>query len=83
MEQLDKVAPAFDKPKIVQNSKQKSIQIQCRCKGKQEPKITWRKNKVDLKDTPNKYKITKVKEADDTYLFTLEILVRVGECEET
>ena len=76
LDQLDKVAPAFEKPKVVKNSKQKSLQIQCRCKGKQEPKFTWRKGKTDLKDTPNKYKITRTKEADDTYVFILEILVR-------
>jgi hypothetical protein len=75
LEQLDKLAPAFEKPKITKNSKQKSIQIECRCKGKQEPKITWKKNKLDIKDTPNKYKISKTKEADDTYVFTLDILV--------
>ena len=75
LDQTDKVAPGFEKPKIVKNSKQKSLQIQCRCKGKQEPKVSWRKGKTDLKDTPNKYKITRTKESDDTYLFILEILV--------
>jgi large subunit ribosomal protein L14 len=44
-------------------------------KGKQEPKITWRKNKTEIKDTPNKYKISKKKENDDTILCTLDILV--------
>jgi hypothetical protein len=76
LEQLDKIAPAFEKPNITKDVKQKSIKIQCRCKGKQEPKITWKKDKTEIKDTANKYKITKTKEADDTYLFILEILVR-------
>jgi hypothetical protein len=75
LEQLDKIAPAFDKPRIIKDNKQKSIKIECRSKGKPEPKITWKKNKIDLKDTPNKYKISKTKEADDTYVFILEILV--------
>ena len=75
MEQSDKIAPAFEKPKITKDLKQKSIKIECRCKGKQEPKITWRKEKTDIKDTPNKYKISKTKETDDTYVFILEILV--------
>jgi hypothetical protein len=75
LEQLDKLAPAFEKPKIIKNSKEKSIKIECRCKGKQEPKITWKKNKTEIKDTPNKYKISKTKETDDTYLFILDILV--------
>lgn len=75
LDQTDKIAPGFEKPKIVKNTKQKSLQIQCRCKGKQEPKVSWRKGKTDLKDTPNKYKITRTKESDDTYLFILEILV--------
>lgn len=75
LDQTDKLAPAFDKPKITKNAKQKSVKIECRCKGKQEPKITWKKAKVELKDTPNRYKLSKTKEADDTYLFSLEILV--------
>ena len=75
LDQTDKIAPAFEKPKITKDNQQKSIRIECRCKGKQEPKITWRKDKVDLKDTPNKYKISKTKEADDTYVFILDILV--------
>ena len=75
LELIDKLAPALEKPKITKNSKQKSIKIECRCKGKQEPKATWRKGKTDIKDTPNKYKISKTKEADDTYVFTLDILV--------
>jgi hypothetical protein len=32
------------------------------------------KDKTELKDTANKYKITKVKEAEDIYIFILEIL---------
>jgi len=75
LEQLDRLAPAFEKPKITKNSKQKSIKIECRCKGKQEPKITWKKDKIDIKDTSNKYKISKTKETDDTNLFILDILV--------
>jgi len=75
LEQLDKIAPAFEKPKITKEIKQKSIKIECRCKGKQEPKITWKKDKTEIKETANKYKITKTKETDDTYLFILEILV--------
>jgi hypothetical protein len=75
LEQQDKIAPAFDKPKISKDNKQKSVRIECRCKGKAEPKVTWRKEKIDVKDTPNKYKISKNKEADDTYLFILDILV--------
>jgi hypothetical protein len=75
LEQLDRLAPAFEKPKITKNPKQKSIKIECRCKGKQEPKITWKKDKIDIKDTPNKYKISKTKETDDTNLFILDILV--------
>ncbi|CAF4918718.1 unnamed protein product [Rotaria sp. Silwood1] len=74
LEQLDRIAPAFEKPKITKDTKQKSIKIECRCQGKQEPKITWKKDKIELKDTPNKYKITKIKEANDTYIFILEIL---------
>lgn len=77
---MDKIAPAFEKPLITKNNQQKSIRIECRCKGKQEPKITWKKDKTELKDTPNKYKISKVKEADDVYLFILEILVRILFC---
>ncbi|CAF3735976.1 unnamed protein product, partial [Adineta steineri] len=38
LEQLDKLAPAFEKPKTTKDNKQKSIKIECRCKGKQEPK---------------------------------------------
>ena len=76
LEQLDKIAPAFEKPTISKDAKQKSIKIQCRCKGKQEPKIIWKKDKTEIKDTPNKYKISKTKEADDIYIFILEILVR-------
>ncbi len=76
LDQLDKIAPAFEKPTITKDAKQKSIKIQCRCKGKSEPKITWKKDKTELKDTANKYKITKVKEAEDIYIFILEILVR-------
>ena len=75
LEQTDRLAPAFERPKIVKNAKQKSLQIQCRCKGKGEPKVTWRKGKTDLKDTANKYKITRTKETDDYYVFILEILV--------
>jgi len=74
LEQSDRLAPGFERPKIVKNAKQKSIQIQCRCKGKPEPRVTWRKGKTDLKDTPNKYKITRTKETDDYYIFILEIL---------
>ncbi|CAF1219104.1 unnamed protein product [Adineta steineri] len=74
LEQLDKLAPAFKKPKTTKDNKQKSIKIECRCKGKQEPKVTWKKEKTEIKETANKYKITKTKEADDTYLFILEIL---------
>ncbi len=77
LEQLDKIAPAFEKPTITKDAKQKSIKIQCRCKGKQEPKIIWKKDKTEIKDTPNKYKITKTKESEDTYIFILEILVRL------
>ena len=40
LDQTDKLAPAFDKPKLTKNAKQKSVKIECRCKGKQEPKIT-------------------------------------------
>ena len=76
MEQVDKIAPAFEKPKTTNDAKQKSIKIECRCKGKQEPKVTWKKEKTEIKDAANKYKISKTKEADDTYLFILEILVR-------
>jgi hypothetical protein len=75
LEQLDKLAPALEKPKITKNLKQKSIKIECRCKGKPEPKISWKKEKNDLKDTANKYKISKTKETDDTYVFILDILV--------
>lgn len=75
LDQVDRIAPAFEKPKITQDAKQKSIKIECRCKGKPEPKFTWKKGKTELKDTPNKYKITKTKEANDTYVFVLEILV--------
>lgn len=75
LDQIDKLTPALQKPKITKNIKEKSIKIECRCKGKQEPKATWRKGKTDIKDTPNKYKISKTKEADDTYVFTLDILV--------
>ncbi|CAF4235979.1 unnamed protein product, partial [Adineta steineri] len=74
LEQLDKLAPAFEKPKTTKDTKQQSIKIECRCKGKQEPKVTWKKEKTEIKETANKYKITKTKEADDTYLFILEIL---------
>ncbi|CAF1145362.1 unnamed protein product [Rotaria sordida] len=74
LEQQDKIAPAFEKPKITKDTKQKSIKIECRCQGKQEPKITWKKDKTEIKDTANKYKITKTKEANDTYIFILEIL---------
>ncbi|CAF1142161.1 unnamed protein product [Rotaria sordida] len=74
LEQLDKLAPSLEKPKITKDTKQKSIKIEYRCKGKQEPKITWKKAKTEIKDTPNKYKISKKKEADDTYLCTLDIL---------
>ncbi|CAF4536552.1 unnamed protein product [Rotaria sp. Silwood1] len=74
LEQLDKLAPAFEKPKITKDTKQKTIKIEYRCKGKQEPKITWKKAKTEIKDTPNKYKISKKKETDDTYLCILEIL---------
>jgi hypothetical protein len=70
LEQVDKLAPAFEKPQTTKDAKQKSIKIECRCKGKPEPKITWKKEKTDIKDTPNKYKISKTKEKDDTYLFT-------------
>lgn len=75
LEQSDRIAPALEKPKTTKDAKQKSIKIECRCKGKPEPKITWKKDKTELKDTPNKYKITKTKEANDSYLFVLEILV--------
>ena len=75
LDQVDRITPAFEKPKITKDAKQKSIKIECRCKGKPEPKITWKKEKTELKDTPNKYKITKTKEANDTYVFILEILV--------
>jgi len=75
LEQLDKIAPAFEKPKTTKDTKQKSIKIECRCKGKQEPKVTWKKDKTEIKETANKYKISKTKESDDTYLFILEILV--------
>ncbi|CAF3917151.1 unnamed protein product, partial [Rotaria magnacalcarata] len=74
LDHVDRVAPAFEKPKITQDAKQKSIKIECRCKGKPEPKIIWKKEKTELKDTPNKYKITKTKDANDTYIFILEIL---------
>jgi hypothetical protein len=75
LEQVDKIAPAFEKPQIKKDTKQKSIKIECRCKGKQEPKVTWKKEKTEIKETANKYKITKTKETEDTYLFILEILV--------
>ncbi|CAF1208181.1 unnamed protein product [Didymodactylos carnosus] len=74
IEQSDKLAPSFEKPKVTIATAKKSITIECRCKGKQEPKITWKKDKVDIKETPNKYKMTKTKESDDTYVFALEIL---------
>ena len=67
--------PSFEKPKITKNENDKSIRIECRCKGKQEPKITWRKDKIDIKDTANKYKISKTKQTDDTNLCILDILV--------
>lgn len=77
LEQLDRLAPAFEKPTTTKNVTEKSIRIECRCKGKQEPKVTWKKEKTEIKDTPNKYKITKTKETDETYLYILEILVRM------
>lgn len=79
LDQVDRIAPAFEKPTITKDPKQRSIKIQCRCKGKAEPKITWKKDKTELKDTPNKYKITKTKEAGDVYVFILEILVRISQ----
>jgi hypothetical protein len=75
LEQLDRIAPAFEKPKITKDIKQKSIKIECSCKGKPEPKITWKKDKTEIKDTANKYKISKTKGTDDTYVFVLDILV--------
>ncbi|CAF1402962.1 unnamed protein product, partial [Adineta steineri] len=74
LEQLDRIAPAFEKPKITKDLKQKTIKIECRCKGKLEPKIIWKKDKIEIKDKLNKYKISKTKGTDDTYTFTLEIL---------
>ena len=75
LDQVDRIGPAFEKPKIIKDAKQKSIKIECRCKGKPEPKITWKKDKTEIKDKPNKYKISKTKGTDDTYVFILEILV--------
>ena len=75
LEQLDKIAPALEKPKTTQSNQQKTIKIECRCTGKQEPKVVWKKEKTEIKDTANKYKITKVKESEDIYIFILEILV--------
>ena len=75
LEQSDKLAPVFEKPSITNDAKQKSIKIECRCKGKREPKITWRKDKSDIRDIPNKYKISKRKETDNTYVYILDILV--------
>ncbi|CAF4401465.1 unnamed protein product, partial [Adineta steineri] len=57
LEQLDRIAPAFEKPKITKDLKQKTIKIECRCKGKLEPKIIWKKDKIEIKDKLNKYKI--------------------------
>ena len=75
LDRLDGIAPAFDQPKITKDVKKKSAKIECRCKGKPEPKIVWKKDKNEIKETPNKYKISKIKEANDTYVFTLEISV--------
>lgn len=69
------MAPSIDKPTITKDTAQRTVKVEYRCKGKQEPKVTWRKNKVEIKDTPNKYKITKKKLTDDTSLCTLDILV--------
>ncbi|CAM4765861.1 unnamed protein product [Rotaria magnacalcarata] len=74
LEQTDKLAPSLEKAKVTKDAKQKSIKFEYRCKGKQEPKVTWRKSKTEIKDTPNKYKISKKKETDDTYVFTLDVL---------
>ncbi|CAF4303743.1 unnamed protein product, partial [Adineta steineri] len=51
-----------------------TIKSECRCKGKLEPKIVWKKDKIEIKDKLNKYKISKTKGTDDTYTFILEIL---------
>ena len=77
LEQLDRLAPAFEKPTTTKTVTEETIRIECRCKGKQEPKITWKKEKTEIKDTPNKYKISKTKETEETYLYILEIFVRI------
>lgn len=74
----DRLAPSLEKAKITKDPVLKSIKIEYRCKGRLEPRATWKKAKTDIKDTPNKYKTSKKKESDDTCIFTLDILVSLS-----
>ena len=71
----DQISPSIlEKPRVVVDDAKKSVRIEIRMKSKPEAQISWFKEKLSLTNG-KKYKIETRKEADNSYLYILEILV--------
>ena len=71
----DQIPPSvIEKPRIIKDDSKKTVRIEVRMKSKPEAQIVWFREKQSLSNG-KKYKIETRKEADNSYLHILEILV--------
>lgn len=71
----DQIPPSIiEKPRIIKDEAKRTVRIECKLKAKPDAQITWLKEKQTITNT-KKYKIETKKEADNTFLLSIDILV--------